>query len=40
MIKLYKYIENSNIYAVFDRSTNVYIISTNPDARAGVIVIT
>lgn len=39
MTKLYKYIENSNIYAIFDKSRNVYIISTNPNARAGVILI-
>lgn len=39
MLKIYEYIENQNIYAIFDRKKNLYIISTNPNAEQGVIVI-
>ncbi len=39
MLKIYEYIENQNIYAIFDRNKNLYIISTNPNAEQGVIVI-
>lgn len=39
MVKLYKYIENPNIYAVYDKATNTLIISTHPKAVNGVIYI-
>lgn len=39
MLRIYEYIKNPNIYAIFDRKKNLYIISTNPNAAKGVIVI-
>lgn len=39
MVKIYEYIDNSNIYAIFDRTINILIISTNPDAVSGVILL-
>lgn len=39
MIKVYEYIEDPAIYAIFDKAKRLYIISTNPDAQMGIIVI-
>ncbi|MEG2324245.1 MAG: hypothetical protein RSB80_07865 [Anaerovoracaceae bacterium] len=38
MIKLYEYIENPNIYAIFDKAENLLIYSSNPNAARGIIV--
>lgn len=39
MNRTYKYIEDPNIYAIFDKETNLLIISLNPEAIRGIIVI-
>lgn len=38
-IKISRYIDDPRIYAIFCMKTQMYIVSTNPDARNGIIVI-
>ena len=40
MIKIYKYIEDADIYAIYNRRTRHFFVSTNPDAERGRIYIT
>lgn len=39
MIKIYGYLEDPNVYAIYDRAKMTLIISTNKEAAKGIIVI-
>lgn len=39
MIKLYEYLIDPNVYAIYNKAMNLFIISTNPNAEHGIIVI-
>lgn len=38
MIKVYWYIENPNIFAIYYKTLQLFVISTNRDGQKGVIV--
>ena len=39
MFIIYEYINDPSIYAIFDRTLNLYVISTNAKAADGIVLI-
>ncbi len=39
MKKIYSYLDDSNVYAIYDKAKKTLIVSTNPKAAKGFIVI-
>lgn len=39
MMKIYRYIDNPQVFAIYDKATDTLVISTHPKAIAGIIYI-